>query len=169
MNDYYTQELGGEPLIGFEHEYKIWNDGRILSLLTDQWVEQRVDSSGYLKVDLSKDGHKYTRRVHILVATQFVPNPNNLPVVDHIDGNKQNPHYTNLEWVTQQENTIRAYKTGLHTKTNNKVVVRSDGERFGSLTEAAKASNTTKSAISKCLAGKQKQAGGYTWENSTQK
>ena len=113
MNDYYTQELGGEPLIGFEHEYKIWNDGRILSLLTDQWVEQRVDSSGYLKVDLSKDGHRYTRRVHILVATQFVPNPNNLPVVDHIDGNKQNPHYTNLEWVTQQENTIHACSVDL--------------------------------------------------------
>ena len=103
------------------------------------------------------------------MATQFVPNPNNLPVVDHIDGNKQNPHYTNLEWVTQQESTIRAYKTGLHTKTNNKVVVRGDGERFGSLTEAAEASNTTKAAISKCLAGKQKQAGGYTWEDGTQK
>ena len=47
--------------------------------------------------------------------------------------------------------------------------MRSDGERFGSLTEAAEASNTTKSAISKCLAGKQKQAGGYTWKSGTQK
>ena len=164
MYDFYTQELGGEPLIGFEYEYKIWNDGRILSLLTDQWVKQHVDESGYLKVTLSKNGHRYTKRVHILVATQFVPNPNNLPVVDHIDGNKQNPHYTNLEWVTQQENTIRAYKTGLHTKTCNKGVVRGDGARFGSLTEAAKESNTSKSAISKVLKGERKTAGGWTWQ-----
>lgn len=164
MNDFYTEKHAFTPLKDFEHDYAIAKDGRILSLLTDQYVRPSVDSNGYLKVTLWKDGHSCTRRVHKLVAEMFIPNPDNLPVINHIDGNKQNPHYTNLEWCTQQENVQHAHDTGLQTKTSNKSVVRGDGRVYPSLTEAAADNNITKSAISKVINGKRKTAGGWTWK-----
>ena len=164
MNNFYTQEKDFVPVHGYEHEYKIANDGRILSLLTDAYVRTSVDAHGYLIVKLYKDGTKTTKRVHVLVAEHFIPNPNNLPVVNHCDGNKQNPHYTNLEWCTYAENTQHAHDTGLQRVTSNKVVVRGDGVEYSSLTEAAKVNGITKSAISKVVQGHRKTAKGYTWQ-----
>ena len=112
---------------------------------------------------LYKDGEKKTERVHRLVAQQFLPNPDNLPVINHIDGNKQNPNLENLEWTTQQENVKHAFKTGLTLKTSDKEVVRGDGRVYKSLTEAANDTGITKSAISKVVNGQRKTAGGYTW------
>lgn len=170
-HDFYTEKHEFTPLKGFEHDYAISKDGRILSLLTDQIVKPTVNSNGYLKVTLHKDGTTCTRQVHILVAQQFIPNPDNLPVVNHKDGNKQNPNYTNLEWCTQQDNVIHAHKTGLQKKTSNKKVVRGDGRVYGSLTEAAKDNFLTVAAISKATTGVHKTAGGWTWkevkENAT--
>ncbi len=54
-----------------------------------------------------------TVRLHRVVATAFIPNPDNLPEVNHIDGNKLNNHVSNLEWVTHKQNMEHAYKTGL--------------------------------------------------------
>lgn len=164
MNDFYTEKHRFTPLKGYEHDYSIAKDGTILSLLTDQYVKTSVDSNGYLKVMLWKDGHSKTHRVHRLVAEQFIPNPNNLPVINHIDGNKQNPNVDNLEWCTYSENTLHAHKTNLQTKTSDKEVVRGDGRVYRSLTEAAADNNITKSAISKAISGKRKTAGGWTWK-----
>ena len=164
MHDFYTEKHRFEPLKGYEHEYAISKDGKILSLLTDQYVQQTINSNGYLKVMLYKDGKATTKQVHILVAQQFIPNPNNLPVVNHIDGNKLNPDVTNLEWCTQQENVQHAFDTGLTKKTSDKVVVRGDGRVYRSLTEAAINNNITKSAISKVINGARRTAGGWTWK-----
>jgi hypothetical protein len=164
MHDFYTEKDNYEPLKGFEHDYAISREGEILSLLTDQIVRPTVNSEGYLKITLWKDGKSYTRRVHRLVAEQFIPNPDNLPVVNHIDGNKKNPHVSNLEWCTQQENVQHAFNTGLTTKTSDKIVVRGDGRVYKSLTEAAAMNNITKSAISKVINGARKTAGGWTWK-----
>ena len=164
MHDFYTERKEFEPLKGFEHDYAISRKGKILSLLTDQIVRPTVNSEGYLKITLWKDGKSYTRRVHRLVAEQFIPNPDNLPVVNHIDGNKKNPDVNNLEWCTQQENVQHAFNTGLTLKTSDKVVVRGDGRVYKSLTEAAKENYITKSAISKAIHGVRKTAGGWTWK-----
>lgn len=163
MNNFYTQEQDFVPIKHFEHEYSINKAGKILSLLTDQYVNTAVDSKGYLTVNLYKDGKRTIKRVHILVAETFIPNPHRLPVVNHIDGNKQNPHVTNLEWTTHSENTKHAHRTGLIAKTSNKEVVRGDGRVYASLTEAARENQITKSAISKVVNGVRKTAGGYTW------
>lgn len=164
MNDFYTQEAAFEKIKGYEHEYAINKEGKILSLLTDQYVETAVDTKGYLTVNLYKDGTRKTKRVHILVAETFLPNPSHLPVVNHIDGDKTNPNCSNLEWTSYSENTLHAHNTGLQTKTSNKKVIRGDGRVYPSITQAANENNMTKSAISKVINGVRKTAGGYTWK-----
>jgi hypothetical protein len=64
-----------------------------------------IGEHGYKYYRLSKNGKKKMFYAHRLVAEHFLPNPNNLPVVNHIDGNKLNNSVTNLEWVSYSENT----------------------------------------------------------------
>jgi hypothetical protein len=59
---------------------------------------------GYLRISINKGLKRMTLRVHRLVADTYIPNPNNLPQVNHIDENKQNNHVSNLEWVTNRQN-----------------------------------------------------------------
>ena len=78
--------------------------GRLLKLNTN--------NNGYLQVQLCHNGVSKVERVHRLVAKAFIPNPNNLPKVNHKDGNKQNNTVANLEWCTQFENIIHAKENG---------------------------------------------------------
>lgn len=73
--------------------------------------------SGYLFVGLSKNGIPYPKDVHRIVATHFIPNPENKKCVNHKDGNKLNNCVDNLEWCTYSENITHAMKNGL-TKLN---------------------------------------------------
>lgn len=68
---------------------------------------------GYLCVNLKAHGKQAQKTIHRLVATAFIPNPDNLPVINHIDGNRGNNDISNLEWCTQLENMRHAFKTGL--------------------------------------------------------
>lgn len=71
-------------------------------------------SNGYLYVNINqKDGKQKQKRVHKLVAIAFIPNPNNYPIVMHIDDDKSNPNINNLKWGTISENTKDAYDKGL--------------------------------------------------------
>lgn len=69
--------------------------------------------NGYKRVHVSHNGEQYKFLIHRLVATSFIPNPDNLPCVNHIDGNKANNHVDNLEWCSYGENLKHAYDTGL--------------------------------------------------------
>lgn len=111
---------------GYESYYQISNTGKVRSL--HRLVKSRgkqlrpvrsiilkfnITRHGYYQVKLSKH-HKYTGLyVHKLIALHFIPNPENYPQVNHKDGNKLNNSIDNLEWCTQKQNTIHAYRTGL--------------------------------------------------------
>ena len=69
-----------------------------------------ITEKGYLKIGLFKDGKSHKKRINRLVAQAFIPNPYNLPQVNHKDGNNQNNSITNLEWCTNQQNTEHAKK-----------------------------------------------------------
>ena len=70
-----------------------------------------VHSKGYLRVNISVNGVNHTRRIHRLVASAFIPNPENKPQVNHKNGNKQDNSVENLEWVTGSENILHAYRS----------------------------------------------------------
>lgn len=106
---------------GFEN-YFVTSCGKVISTKNDKQIELKFDVSGkskkYKRVTLS-NGKRTRFPVHRLVALAFISNPDNKPQVNHIDGNPDNNHYTNLEWVTQSENMLHAYKTGLQTPQRN--------------------------------------------------
>lgn len=76
-------------------------------------LKQHLTKCGYLSVCLHKDGEKFTKNAHRLVASAFIPNPSFFPQVNHIDGNKQNNAVSNLEWCTASQNFIHALVSGL--------------------------------------------------------
>lgn len=76
-------------------------------------VKPHYNSNGYLRVHLRVDGRTIKRFIHHLVAEVFIRERKCGEVLNHKDGNKENNHYSNLEYVTSSENNIHAYKLGL--------------------------------------------------------
>jgi hypothetical protein len=85
--------------------YYINRKGQIFSTIYERLLKYRLSKSGYWVVGLCKNKLTYTHLVHRLVAEEFIPNPKNLPVVNHIDHDKENINVDNLEWTTYKENT----------------------------------------------------------------
>ena len=86
-------------------DYQVSSWGRVYHKPTGKFMREEETEKGYLRVDLySDDDYRKHHKVHRLVAQAFIPNPENKPQVNHMDGNKKNNSYTNLEWVTDAEN-----------------------------------------------------------------
>lgn len=94
--------------------YDVYDDGRIYSHFRRKFLKPEVTRFGYLQVTLSVDGKPRRFRVHQLVAQCFIDNPEHLPMVNHIDGNKMNNNVSNLEWCTAYDNNKHARETGLN-------------------------------------------------------
>ena len=101
---------------GYNGSYAVSNYGRVKSFKykTPHIVAPYITAGGYLQVTLYKNGKGNQILIHRLVAEAFVPNPLNLPEVDHIYGNKLDNYFENLERVTTLENKHRAVKNGLY-------------------------------------------------------
>jgi hypothetical protein len=101
--------------------YEISNYGRLRSYL-GQGAKKASKEPAILKISINGSGYpaKYIRgvnlRIHRLVAEAFIPNPAGLPMVNHIDGNKQNNHFSNLEWCDKSHNEQHAERMGLKNK-----------------------------------------------------
>ena len=97
--------------------FYVTEDGRVFNQKTQHWLKGSI-SGGYHVFDLRYKSKKYRCYAHRLVAEAFLENTNNLPVVNHKDGNKLNNNVENLEWITFKGNNIHAYNYGLKEKTN---------------------------------------------------
>lgn len=96
----------------YENQYLISNLGIVISLKRNTILKPQT-YNGYYQIGLNKNSKLKWKTIHRLVANAFIPNSNNKPCVNHIDGNKQNNYVDNLEWVTHSENVKHAFKIGL--------------------------------------------------------
>ena len=176
-----------KDIIGYENEYQINQFGEIRTLKDspklkkyDVLKPQISKRNGYVYQMLYKNGKEKLLRVHRLVAMAFLPNPNNLPQVNHKDGNKQNNSVDNLEWCEQSDNMKHDYKNGLQIPSENqrkaiintnklkqkKVCQIKDGEiinTFSGISEASRQTKISISCISRCCNLKRKSTNGYEW------
>jgi len=94
---------------GYEGLYSAEDDGRIYSHKRDKYLTPLLNRDrGYYQIKLSKDNTTITYRVHKLIAITYIPNPENKPVVDHINRIKTDNSITNLRWATLSENAINS-------------------------------------------------------------
>ena len=97
-----------KDISGFNGKYQVSSWGKIRNAETGKVLKPYENSKGYLKVGLSKGKKSEKKRVNRLVAMAFIENPNDLPQVNHKDGNKKNNSVSNLEWVTDSRNKEHA-------------------------------------------------------------
>ena len=151
-----------KKVIGFD-DYYVGDDGIIYSTKKNGGyirdltpMKLREDKDGYLEVGMYKDGKRYFRRVHRVVAEAFIPNPKHLPQINHKDGNVKNNNVDNLEWCDRAYNTrygssrIRAIKNNPNVRKVAQYSKR--GEliaRYGTIAEASRATGLDVSSISK--------------------
>ena len=161
-----------KTIAGYEGLYEVSDQGRVKSLKfgKERILKPGKISSGYLLVNLCKDGKVKHTLVHRIVADAFIPNPNNLETVNHKDEVKTNNIVSNLEWMSQKDNN----NYGTHNKRVGEAFSKpvqmfnkSTGElltTFPSTHEAKRVTGIAQSQISACCLGKRKSAGGYVWK-----
>jgi len=103
-----------KDVVGYETIFIISNMGRVFSKRTNKILKQGKVKSGYSVLSTRVEGVCKCFRIHRLVAMAFIDNLNDLPEVNHKDGNKNNNIVSNLEWVTGKENVQHAFKMGLN-------------------------------------------------------
>lgn len=120
-----------KDITGFEGCYQISNFGNVrrldtkilfkgtLSIRKGREIKTTLNSDKYPTVVLCWKSLRKTHSVHRLVAMGFIPNPENLPQVNHKDGNKQHNHFNNLEWISPGGNQRHAYEMGLKSHSEN--------------------------------------------------
>jgi hypothetical protein len=104
-----------KPIVGTQGFIEISNEGRVRSLLRGEprILKTQVDNNGYHRIRVTIERVKASYKVHREVAKAFICNPDNLPQVNHIDGDKNNNCISNLEWVTNKDNAHHAIQNGL--------------------------------------------------------
>ena len=172
----FDHDLGLEEWKDIEYSnYTVSNLGNIKNKKTNKYIRPFKNNSG-LYVLLTINNIRKTVSVHRLVAKTFIPNPENKPQVNHIDGNRWNNNIENLEWCTQSENIKHSheflnrnfYAYG-ENHANSKKVSKYTMENeyictYGSCHEASRQNNILFTNIAKCARGSRKSAGGFIWK-----
>lgn len=147
----------------YEGLYAITRDGNVWSYKSKKFLKPKL-ASGYCQVVLCKDGKRKTHYIHRLVAKAFIPNPNNLPEVNHKDECKTNNCVDNLEWMSRIDNINYGTRTERAAKKQSIPVYCEELDRvFKSQVEAAEELEINRCNINSCCKCKRKTAGGYHW------
>lgn len=157
-----------KPISGYEGLYEVSDKGEIKSLRSNYGkqitLKQCVGSSGYLLVTLCNNGKQKTVNVHRIVAQEFVPNPSNLPCVNHRDENRRNNNASNLEWCSYYQNNIYGQRLTKSALKRGKPVICIETKKvYPSASAAQREVGIHQSKISACCIGKRKSAGKLHW------
>lgn len=169
-----------KPIIGYEDYYEVSNLGRIRAVdrtITDKngrekklhghMMLQQKQRNGYYSVMLTRGGKKKRISVHRLVGTAFVPNPGNLPEINHKDETRDNNCADNLEWCDRSYNNVYGAKLTNQVKRQSKPVKQMlNGITiavYPSAMAAYRATGVSQGGISGCCRGELKTSGGYQW------
>ena len=177
------------PITGYEGLYEIDTNGDVFSLITGIKLKPFDNGCGYLEVYLHKNGSRKVYTVHRLVAKEFIPNPNNYPVINHKDEIRTNNAASNLEWCTHWYNIH--YGTGIERAVKARAWFRrspeqnrehsekmkrykretstvrfecvNDGKVYITYTDAADEYNLDRHDVSDVCKGKKKSVKGYVF------
>jgi hypothetical protein len=179
-----------KDIIGFEGYYQINEYGKVkrfsrqifgknnsIKIINETILSDRDNGKGYRVLELYKDNIRYFKKIHRLVAEAFVdnPKPDEYNQVNHIDGNKSNNYYKNLEWCNNQENCKHRNKLYNNKNIENATLAKmipcakvdlKTGEileKYNSYKEAAKKNGFNKDYISQCARGKLKKYKNFKW------
>lgn len=148
-----------KPISEFPN-YSVSNFGRVRNEITNSILSGGFDRDGYRQVTICDNHKQYNRRICRLVALAFIPNELNLPQVNHIDENKSNDRFDNLEWCSAQYNNTYGMRT---QKTRRRVKCIETNIIWDGLRVVERALGIPHATISKaCREGC--IAGGYHWE-----
>ena len=115
-----------EEKILYNGTVKVNTLGHVFKNTYGEWREVgkcNTSYNNYILIWVNDNGKRRNIPAHRLIATAFIPNPENKPQVNHIDGNKHNNAVSNLEWVTRSENCRHAFRTGLYKGIQNTCIV----------------------------------------------
>ena len=151
---------------GYEGLYEVSNLGRVRSLETERILKPSKNTWGYLFVSLYKNGIKKAVRIHRLVALAFIPNPDNLPCINHKDEDKTNNTVDNLEWCDDKYNANYGTRNERIAEKTRKPVLQFDLlgnfiREWPSITKVEEETGIWQTHISKCCLGLRHTAGGY--------
>lgn len=165
-----------KDVTGFEGLYQVSNFGNVKSFrkwqrasCPDEYILKHfINNKDYHQVMLYKDGIKKKFLVHRLVAQEFVPNPNNLPHVNHLDENKHNNSASNLEWCTPLANNcygtakFRKMRT-IGYKVEQRLITGHLIATYESTSIAQEITGISRKEICACIRGDLSSAGGFVW------
>lgn len=175
------------PVVGYEGLYEVSDWGNVRSLdrmvrskggserlALGKLLKQYLDKDGYKRVGLHSNDKQVIAGVHRLVAEAFIDNPDDLPVIDHRDGHRDNNMVDNLRWFTvslnnSTEQARQRKRQAAYNRTDNKVKIRQyslDGEPlkdFDSSMEIERELGFDRSSVIRVCKGKQHTSYGYKW------
>lgn len=154
---------------GYEGMYEVSNLGRVRRNGKILKPSKNRTDGGYLQVVLYKNGTSKTFTIHRLVAYAFIPNPQNLPQINHKDEDKTNNAVDNLEWCDHKYNINYGTRNKKAAISLSKPILQYDKtgnfiREWPGVRKAEEETGIYNSDISRCCSGKLKTAGGYLWK-----
>lgn len=157
-----------KDVVGYEGLYKVNNLGKVIKLGKNiRFMTPCKDRCGYLFIRLTKNGKRKTKMLHDVIGEAFIPNPNNLPEINHKDENKLNNNLDNLEWCNRQYNNNYGTRTQRASQKAYKKVYKYDTnmefiKEYNSVQETLE-DNFEPKHVSDCALGKRKTHKGFIW------